>query len=94
MTGDQGLEEAIELRDRLRLYIVGTGGISSDVRGRFETEGRRGDCLTVPPRSSFSTLVELFHAGRSLSVVFASPLRDGDESGVRLGCTCVSVGRG
>ena len=84
MTGDHGREEAIELRDKLRLYMVGTGGISSEVRARPETEGRRGDCFTVP-RSSFSTLVELFHAGRDLSVLFGSPLlRDGDESGVRL----------
>ena len=85
VTGDHGREEAIELRDRLRLYIVGIGGISSvDVRGRPETEGLRGDCLIVAARSSTSTFVELFHAGRDLSVAFASALRDGDESGVRL----------
>ena len=86
VTGDHGREEAIELRDRLRLYIVGIGGISSvDVRGRPETEGLRGDCcLTVAARSSTSTFVELFHAGRDLSVAFVSALRDGDESGVRL----------
>lgn len=86
VTGDHGREEAIELRDRLRLYIGGTGGISSaELRGRPEMDGRRGDCLMVPPRSSFSTLVELFHAGRDdLIVDFASGFLDGDESGVTL----------
>lgn len=60
--------------------------MSSDRRGRVEEiEGRRGDCLIVAERSSPSTLVELFHAGRLLRVAFASaPLLDGEESGVRL----------
>ena len=60
--------------------------MSSDMRGRVEeTEGRRGDCLIVPDRSSCCTLVELFQAGRLLRVAFPSaPLLDGEESGVRL----------
>ena len=83
VTGDHGREEAIELRERLRLYSGGTGGISSEVRGR-DTDGLRGDCLTVPVRSSPSILVELFHAGRILSVELASTRLEGELSGVRL----------
>ncbi len=83
VTGDHGREEAIELRDRLRLYNAGIGGISSvEVRGR-ETDGLRGDCLIVPLRSS-STLVELFHVGRLLNVVLVSAFLEGELSGVRL----------
>ena len=60
--------------------------MSSDKRGRVEEiEGRRGDCLMVADRSSASTLVELFHAGRILRGAFPSaPFLDGEESGVRL----------
>lgn len=53
VTGDHGREDAMELRDRLRLYRVGTGGISSEKEcDRPATDGLRDDFLTVPDRSS------------------------------------------
>lgn len=96
VTGDHGREEAIELRDALRLYSGGTGGMSSDRRYVLDDmDGRRGDDFTVPERSSPSTLVELFHAGLFFSVAFNSILSsrfaDGDESGVKL-CVCLWEG--
>lgn len=66
----------------------------------LETDGRRGDDLSVAIRSSSSTFVELFHAGLLLlSVEFAcadassrsSFLEEGDDSGVRL-CVCLCDG--
>ena len=60
--------------------------MSSDMRGRVEEiEGRRGDCLIVPDRSSCCTLVELFQAGRLIVLV------EGDDSGVML-CECQCEG--
>ena len=89
MTGDHGLEDPIELRETLLLYI-GTGGTSSEVRNAFEVEGRR--CLMVGRSSCSVTFVELFHAGRLLSVALASNLFDeGELSGVRL-CECLWEG--
>ena len=91
VTGDHGLEDAMELRETLRfegvlllLFSEGTGGTSSE---RRNTDGRLD--LTVCPFSSSSIRVELFHAGRlfngELSIRCGSNfLIDGDESGVKL----------
>lgn len=53
VTGDQGREEDMELRDALRLYIGGTGGMSSDPRYTLDDmDGRRGDDFKVPDSAS------------------------------------------
>lgn len=98
VTGDHGRDDAIELRETLRLYVGysgGTGGISSECRYAPVREGRRGEDLRVADRSSDSTLVELFQAGLLLSVEFTSSrssfCADGDDSGVRL-CECLWEG--
>lgn len=97
VTGDHGLEDATELRDTLRMYgpfSEGRGGMSSEYRYKgAETRRWVGD-FTVPPRSSDSTLVELFHTGRPLSVELLSSAlcADGEVSGVRLSeCLCDGV---
>ncbi len=87
VTGDHGREDAMELRDRLRLYKGGTGGISSEEEcAKPATDGLRDDFLIVPVRSSVWTFVELFHAlSRDFSVGFESYLLEaGDDSGVTL----------
>lgn len=80
VTGDHGLEDAIDVLERLLLY-----GDSPLVEALIAPlndgvmvpliDGRR--CFIVPPRSSTpSTLVELFHFGR--------PFRVGSVSGALL----------
>ena len=92
VTGDQGREEAIELREALRLY----GVLVTELRG--ERSSRKWYCpafegLRCPAGrivfalASSSTLVELFHFGRfilKVKLLLTSVERDGDESGVKL----------
>jgi hypothetical protein len=65
VTGDQGRDEAIELRDKLRLYVLaigGTGGISLGLPYIPVTAGRLGgEARMVPVFSAGCTFVELFH---------------------------------
>lgn len=87
VTGDHGLEEAIELRERLRLYgdapLVAEELSSICLTTALET--RRCEVpFTVLVFSSTSTRVELFQAGRLLFTVPFIANLDGDDSGVRL----------
>lgn len=67
VSGDQGREEVIDVREILRLYGVprgGTGGTSSGwlLYVPVAEGARRGGVpFTVSERSSGSTFVELFH---------------------------------
>lgn len=64
--GDQGRDEAIELLEILLLYGVPTGGTrgtSSDRRIRPVTDSLLEALGLIVLPFSFSTLVELFHAG-------------------------------
>lgn len=93
VTGDQGREDAFELRLRLlREGVLGTRGAHSGMRtdlafGRFGGVG-----LMVAAGSGASTFVELFHGCLdvfSFTVEFGSSIRSrrlgaGEDSGVRL----------
>ena len=92
VTGDQGREEAIELRETLRLYGVLLTELSGERSSRkwycpaFESLRCPAGRIVFPLASS-STLVELFHLGRlifKVKLLLTSAERDGDESGVRL----------
>jgi hypothetical protein len=98
VTGDHGLEDAIDALERLLLY-GDSPLVEADIAPLKEgvivplTNGPR--CLIVPPRSSTpSTLVELFHFGRPFTVGSVSGLlciKEAD-SGVML-CECLCPGR-
>lgn len=88
VTGDHGREEAIEVREKLRLNIPPMEGISPYVPA---ADGERlgGVPFTVDDRSSESTFVELFQRCLGGAVVAVRDLESsfvprGDESGVTL----------
>lgn len=93
VTGDQGREDAFELRLRLlREGVLGTRGPYSGVRTDLAFDRFGGVGLMVAAGSGASTFVELFHgcfSNFSFTVAFGSSIRSrrleaGEESGVRL----------
>lgn len=93
VTGDQGREDAFELRLRLlREGVLGTRGAYSGERIDFVFGRFGGVGLMVATGSGASTFVELFHGCLSIfsfTVEFESSIRSrrleaGEDSGVRL----------
>lgn len=94
VTGDQGREDAFELRlTLLREGVLGTRGAYSGVRTDLAFARFGGVGLMVPAGSgASSTFVELFHgclSDFSFTVEFGSSIRSrrleaGEDSGVRL----------
>lgn len=90
--GDQGLEDAFELRLRLREGVLGTRGPYSGVRTDLAFGRLGGVGLMVAVTSGDSTFVELFHGCFNVfgfTVEFGSSIRSrrleaGEDSGVRL----------
>ena len=89
VTGDHGLEEALELRDKLRCGVTGTSGACSGVMIDFAV-GRFGVAGLIVAIPSSSTLVEGFHgcfAGLGFMVMLFNSggrVDAGEDEGVKL----------